>query len=106
MGVTLFDRSQKVPKLTSWERHWCQKPATSCTAYETMLDDLIGQSQLMGELTLGAVPSTLRRLVPISVGKLINAYPGLKIGIIPGLSDDLQAQVERGSVDAADHKPA
>ena len=70
-------------------------------SYETILDDLIGDPQMIGELTLGAVPSTIRGLIPIAVKRLVNTYPDLHIKVVPGISSKLLDQVESGTLDAA-----
>jgi len=70
-------------------------------AYETILDDLTGDGQLNGELTLGAVPSTIRALVPLSVRELVQIYPKLHIRVVPGLTSDMLEQVERNAIDCA-----
>lgn len=70
-------------------------------SYDTLLDDLVGEAQLFGELTLGAVPSSIRELVPLSIKELVYSYPALHVRVVPGLSGALYTQVERGVLDAA-----
>ncbi|MEM7471781.1 MAG: LysR family transcriptional regulator [Pseudomonadota bacterium] len=101
LGVTLFDRDRKSPRLNPLGQSLVPKARAVVAAYDGMLDDLTGEAQLIGEMTLGAVPSTLRGLVPRAVKQLVAAYPALKIRVVPGLSDDLSEQVERGALDAA-----
>ena len=98
--VNLFDRSQKIPQLNPLARALVPKARELVHTYETLLDDLTGED-LHGELTLGAVPSTIRALVPLSVRELVQIYPHLHIRVVPGLSSDMQEQVERGAVDCA-----
>lgn len=101
LGVTLFDRDRKVPRLNPLGQALVPKARDVVQAYDGLLDDLTGEAQLFGEVTLGAVPSTLRGLVPRAVKQLIAAYPALRVRVVPGLSDDLAEQVERGALDAA-----
>ncbi len=101
LGVALFDRDRKVPRLNPLGQGLVPKARDVVLAYDGMLTDLTGDAQLVGEMTLGAVPSTLRVLVPRAVKQLIAAYPDLRIRVVPGLSDDLSEQVERGALDAA-----
>lgn len=101
LGLPLFDRDRKTPRLNPLGRSLVPKAREVVAAYDGMLDDLTGEAQLMGEMTLGAVPSTLRGLVPRAVKQLVAAYPALRIRVVPGLSDDLAEQVERGALDAA-----
>lgn len=101
LGVVIFDRSQRTPRLNQLGMALVPKAKAIVHAYDTILDDLTGDAQLIGELTLGAVPSTLRGLIPLSVKKLIANYPDLHIRVVPGLSGDLLDQITRGSLDAA-----
>ncbi|MFU1476343.1 LysR family transcriptional regulator [Roseovarius sp. C7] len=101
LGVALFDRSEKSPRLNQLGKALVPKAREVVAAYDTILDDLTGDPALIGELTLGAVPSTIRGLIPQVIKRLITNYPELRVRVTPGLTPDLQEQVERGSVDAA-----
>lgn len=101
LHVTLFDRSRKSPQLNPLARALVPKARDLVRGYETLMDDITGDEQLYGELILGAVPSTIRALVPLSIKALILIYPQLRFRVVPGLSSDVQEQVERGAVDAA-----
>lgn len=101
LQVSLFDRSNRIPELNQLGLALIPKAKDVIHAYETILDDLTGDANLIGELTLGAVPSTIRRLIPESIKRLVSGYPDLHIRVVPGLSGDLQEQVERGALDAA-----
>ena len=61
----------------------------------------MGDAQFIGELTIGAVPSTIRELIPRSIKRLMTNYPDLYIYVVPELSENLYDQVSRGAVDAA-----
>lgn len=101
LQVTLFDRSQKSPRLNQLGRALVPKAREIVHAYDSILDGLTGDAALIGELSLGAVPSAIRELVPVSIKRLIQSYPHLHVRVVPGLTADLQDQVERGAVDAA-----
>lgn len=101
LDLTLFDRSKKTPTLNSTGQALTARARDVVAAYDSMLNDLRGDSQLFGEMTLGAVPSTLSGLVPEAIKRLIATYPGLRIRVVPGLSDSLTEQIERGALDAA-----
>lgn len=101
LGVELFNRSQKAPQLNSLAHALIPKARDLVQSYETILDDITGEGQLNGELTLGAVPSTIRALVPLSVRELVQIYPQLHIRVVPGLSSDMLEQVERNAIDCA-----
>lgn len=99
--VSLFDRSHRIPQLNQLGKALIPKAQAVVHAYETIFDDLTGDAQFIGELTLGAVPSTIRELIPRSIKSLMENYPALHVRVVPGLSDDLFDQVTRGALDAA-----
>ena len=99
--VELFDRSNKSPQLNPLGLALIPRAREVVYAYEALFNDVTGDTQLSGELILGAVPSTIRGLIPQSMKKLIKSYPDLHIRVVPGLSGSLLEQVERGALDAA-----
>ncbi|MGB1311117.1 MAG: LysR family transcriptional regulator [Leucothrix sp.] len=101
LHVSLFDRSKRVPRLNQLGKALVPKARLVVQAYDTILDDLTGDAQFIGELSLGAVPSTIRELIPKSIKRLVNNYPDLRIRVVPGLSGELYDQVMRGALDAA-----
>lgn len=101
LQVELFDRSERTPRLNALGKALVPKASEVIAAYETMLDDIVGTAQLHGELILGAVPSVIREMIPRSIKKLIETYPDLHIRVVPGLSENLHEQLERGAIDAA-----
>ena len=101
LQVALFDRSERTPRLNQLGIALVPKAKAIIHDYDTVLDDLTGDAQFIGELTIGAVPSTIRSLIPLSVKKLVANYADLHIRVVPGLSDDLFDQVKRGGIDAA-----
>lgn len=101
LQVSLFDRHSTPPKLNQLGHAVVPKARDIVQAYDSLLDDLPGTENWSGELTLGAVPSTIRGLVPLSVKALMKSAPGLTIRVVPGLSYDLTEQVERDALDAA-----
>lgn len=101
LGVALFDRSQRVPRLNHLGKALVPKAKAVVAAYDTILDDLTGDPRVIGELVLGAVPSSIRALVPMALKRLVGAYPDLHVRVVPGLTPELHEQVERGTLDAA-----
>jgi DNA-binding transcriptional LysR family regulator len=101
LHATLFDRSNRTPRLNQLGKALIPKARSVVLSYETLLDDLTGDADLFGEFTLGAVPSAIRGLVPLSIKALMLIYPKLKVRVVPGLSIDLQTLIESGALDAA-----
>lgn len=101
LGVALFDRSEKTPRLNQLGKAFVPKAIAVVYSYDSILDDLTGDPQMIGELILGAVPSTIRGLIPKAAKGLVESYPDLHIRVVPELSFNLLEQVELGTVDAA-----
>ena len=101
LGVSIFDRSRRLPVLTQQGRNLVAKARDVVRAYDTMIGSVDDEGGVMGDLTLGAVSTCLTSLVPRAVGLLKGRYPRLHVRVVPGLSAELQVQVERGYLDAA-----
>ena len=101
LNVVLFDRSEKTPKLNQLGKALVVKAKDVILSYETILDDLTGDPRMIGDLSLGAIPSTIRGLIPMSLKRLVETYPDLNIRVVSDMSPNLFEQIERGSLDAA-----
>lgn len=100
-GVKIFDRSRRTPEFTPVGRSLVAKARRVVAEYDNLLPSVLEDDGLTGELMLGAVPTTLTGLVPLTVSSLKLSYPNLHIRIQPGLTNDLNLQLERGRIDAA-----
>ena len=100
-GVPLFNREGRIPRLNTNGNALIPKAKAVVTAYDALVPEVIGAAGFAGELTLGAVPSAISGLIPRATRQLIEAYPDLHVRVVPGLSDELQVQLERGAIDAA-----
>ena len=99
--VVLFDRSTRTPQLTPAGRALATKARDVVQAYDGLVPSVMGDEGLRGELTLGAVPTTLTGLTPLSISCLKQAVSDLHIRVLPGLTTQLVAQVQRGVIDTA-----
>lgn len=101
LQVSLFDRSKRSPVLTPAGLALLGNARGVVRAYDNMLHSVASEDGLMGELTIGALPTTMVGLVPRAISVMKARYQDLHIRVVPGLSADLQPQVERGLLDAA-----
>ncbi len=100
-GIVLFDRTRRTPELTPVGHALVARAREVVAAYDGMVASVIGESGFRGELTLGAVPTTLTGLVPFAVAMLKEDHADLHVRVVPGLTTDLVSQVERAALDAA-----
>ena len=100
-GVVLFDRSRRSPEFTSIGKALVAQARKIVAAYDGIVPSVLGEAGFRGELTLGAVPTTLTGLVPFAVAMLKAEHADLHVRVVPGLTIELASQVERGILDAA-----
>jgi len=100
-GITIFDRSKRSPELTPLGRALVARAKDIIAAYDGLVPGILGEESLRGIVRLGAVPTTLTGLVPLTISSLKHTFPALMISVTPGLTNALLNQVERGSLDAA-----
>lgn len=100
-GVQLFDRSRRTPELTPVGRALEAKAREVVRAYDQMLPAVLGESNVSGEIKLGALPTTLTTLVPLAISMLVKSHPQVRVRLFPGLTNQLVSQLERGALDAA-----
>lgn len=101
LGVALFDRSRRTPVLTPIGHQVVARARVLLNDYDTLLPSVLEDGGLSGNITLGAMPTTLTGLVPQSMAVLKASVPQIGLHIRPGLTRSLLAEVERGGLDVA-----
>jgi DNA-binding transcriptional LysR family regulator len=99
--IHLFDRSKRPPELTPTGRAIVAKAREVVRGYDNIVPSVIGERRIEGEITLGALPTTLTALAPLAISLLKREQAALHVQVFPGLTHSLIAQVERGTLDAA-----
>ncbi|MEL6642122.1 MAG: LysR family transcriptional regulator [Pseudomonadota bacterium] len=100
-GLTLFDRTLKTPTLTPTGLMLVGEAEKLVATYDNLPAKVSETGDLSGELILGAVPTTLTGLVPAALSQLKVHHPGIRVRIIPGLSNQLLLQLDRQQIHAA-----
>ena len=101
LGVELFDRSSRTPKLTAVARQMVDKVRKIVDDYDGLARPNQGESLFESEINLGAIPTTLTGLTSQAIAAMKIKFPKMKIHVRSGLTAPLLADVGRGVLDAA-----
>ena len=99
LGISLFDRSRRTPELTPLGRAVVARARKLVEDYDTLVPSVLGDDGFSGEIVLGAVPTTLTGLTPLSMSILRAKYTDLRVRIHPALTGVLLSGLERGTLD-------
>lgn len=101
LGVELFDRTSRTPKLTPIARQVIEKARKVIADYDNLATPNLADDIFKSEINLGAIPTTLTGLTARAIARLKAKYPDMKIHVKSGLTESLMADVGRGTIDAA-----
>jgi DNA-binding transcriptional LysR family regulator len=101
LGIALFDRGRRTPELTPLGRAVVARARKLILDYDTLVSSVLGDDGFEGEIVLGAVPTTLTGLAPLSMALLRANHEQLRVRIHPALTSALLTGLERGTLDVA-----
>ena len=101
LGIPLFDRSHRTPELTPLGRAVVARARVLVMEYDNLVPSVLGDDGLSGDVSVGAVPTTLIGLAPLAMSFLRAQYPDLRVRIRPALTSSLLSGLHRGSYDVA-----
>lgn len=101
LGIALFDRSHRTPELTPLGRAVVARARKLVMDYDMLVPSVLGADGFAGEIVLGAVPTTLTGLAPLSMRILRAKYAQLRVRIHPALTGALLTGLDRGTLDVA-----
>ena len=101
LGVSLFNRSARTPELTPIGHQVVAKARKLIADYDNLVPSVLADGGLSGQISMGALRTTLTGLTPQALALLKAKFPQIGWRIRPGLTGTLLAEVERGSIDVA-----
>ncbi len=101
LGVALFDRAHRPPRLTAAGRAVVGHARTVVEEYDRMIEVATHGHVEHGPLRLGVIPTALVSLLPQALIRLRETTAAPTVRITSALSGELVAAVERGELDAA-----
>jgi DNA-binding transcriptional LysR family regulator len=101
LGIALFNRSTRTPELTPIAHQIVAKARQLISDYDNLVPSVLADGGLSGVVRLGALGTTLTGLTPQAMAVLKAQFPQVRLHIRPGLTGDLLADIERGTLDAA-----
>jgi len=100
LGVALFVRTRRSLEFTAAGHRLVPLAEQMVSIYEEMKALKKGRP-LGGVLSLGVITSALGGVLPEILRQMTRENPGLELKIVAGISGDLVAQVDRGTLDMA-----
>jgi len=101
LGIKLFNRSKRTPELTPIAHEIVQKARQVIIDYDNLVSSVVDKDGLDGDVTFGALPTTLTGLTPRTMAVLRTRFPQLRLHISPGLTGELLSEIERGRLNMA-----
>ncbi|QFS82535.1 HTH-type transcriptional regulator GltR [Roseivivax sp. THAF40] len=100
MGVQLFDRSKRPPRLNGKGEDFLR---TARNVVQTMTEARVALSggRTSGVLKFGAIRTVSTRFMPQAFAEMRRVYPDLAFNLSVGLSEKLMSDVGAGRLDAA-----
>lgn len=101
LGVTLFDRSFRPPKLTPLGRRIASEAGSVISAEKTLLELCHPDNTLSGTYRMGFVATASVRLLPQFLKNASSKAPEVVFELETGLSESLEEKLLSGQLDAA-----
>lgn len=100
IGATLIARVGRTVSVTEDGARILQRARELLRGFAD-LRSLAHDSEVSGELRLGACPTALAGMLPDVLARMVAAFPSINVFIKPGFSADLYRAVESNELDAA-----
>ncbi|MEI2795051.1 LysR family transcriptional regulator [Pseudoxanthomonas sp. F11] len=100
LGAPLIARAGRTVSLTEEGSRILQR-ARDLLRDVADMRSVANDSEVSGELRLGACPTALAGMLPDILARMVDAFPQINVYIRPGYSAELNRAVETGELDAA-----
>lgn len=100
LGAPLIARAGRTVSLTEEGSRILQR-ARDLLRDVSDMRSVANDSEVSGELRLGACPTALAGMLPDILARMVDAFPQINVYIRPGYSAELYRAVETGELDAA-----
>jgi len=100
LGVSLIARAGRTVSLTEEGSRILQR-ARDLLRDVADMRSVANDSEVSGELRLGACPTALAGMLPDILARMVDKFPQINVYIRPGYSAELYRAVESGELDAA-----
>ena len=100
IGVSLFNRQNRPPTLTSAGQQMVRAAADLVRAAENAIDAVSGR-RIIGTFSVGSVRTSAIGLLPQAISRLASNHPDLRIKLHVGTSESLMQDVIAGRLDTA-----
>ena len=100
-GTSLFDRSERPPRLTESGEAVVQRAREVLALYDGLPGVVGTDDDVQGVLKVGVIPTALTGIAPRVLSELRRVYPSLQIQLSSAMSGDLLDMVRRNELDVA-----
>ena len=101
LGVSLFDRQSRPPRLTPLGRQIAEKAKAILKERDALAAICQSPEQLQGTFLIGFIPTASVRILPTFLAASQSQSPYAQFQVSTGVSEDLTVNVEEGRIDAA-----
>jgi len=98
-GTSLFDRSERPPRLTESGEAVVQRAREVLALYDGLPGVVGTDNDVQGVLKVGVIPTALTGIAPRVLSELRRVYPSLQIQLSSAMSGDLLDMVRRNELD-------
>ncbi|MEN8736447.1 MAG: HTH-type transcriptional activator IlvY [Akkermansiaceae bacterium] len=100
-GQPLFYRNQREVSLTAAGRKFQAYARTALQEWETIQEELSGEQELSGSLSIYSSVTAVYQLLPELLGRYRERYPAVQLALRTGAEEEAVPQVMTGEIDLA-----